>query len=199
MTVPDSRRQLKSATVETAEAPALTRLQRMRQRFEQAEGDRDRVMTAKPGLTAKRKVDDTVTVTAGRRKAPKLVAGVETETVVTASPVEETETSGQNNLANNPHLLSYSETGPGGQRGGGQSLGGGVLGGVQGHQVGQCCGEPAVPDKGTGAASTVFKSSQQQPWRESLSEKLKKAVIGSAAACGSASTNGGTACGQLLD
>ena len=159
----------------------------MRQRFERTEGDRDRVVTAKPRVAAKRKVEDTVTVTAGGRKAPKLVAGK--ETVVTASPMEETDSSGQIKVSNYPHQLNCSETGAEGQRGEGQSYRGDVLGEGQGVQVGK-----------RDLLAAAFKPSQHQPGWELCSGKSKlKAVIGSAAACGSASTNGGLASSQLRD
>ena len=176
-------------TERRAETPVLTRLQRMRQRFENTEGDRDRVVTRqKPKLTAKRKVEETVTETVEeRRKVLKIVEDRERDIKETASPVEDTQ--GQTKSTKYPHLLSSRVLGAEGQRGGGQDYRGGVLGGVLGEQGAQP-GGPVGPGGGTCQGAKAFKSSQLQPGREFVSEK-RIAVIGSTAAHGSAYTNGG--------
>ena len=184
VTARDSMTAEREETDRRQEVPPMTRLQRMRKRFEDAGRDTAAGETARPKLTAKRKLEEAVTVAEEARKVQRLVAGGK-ETTETGHPVEERKTSGQTKFNNNPHLFNSREPEGGGQRGGGLSYGGGVRGGVRGVQEGQ-----------RESRIAAFKPSQFQPGREILSEK-QTAVIGQAAACGTARTNGRLTSSQL--
>ena len=163
----------------------MTKLQKIRQRFEAAGGERERVARDWPKLTGKRKVAEAVMDREEARKAPRLVAGEE-ETVERerGGPVERKK-SGQRNISNNPHLFMCRELGAGGQRGEGLRRAGRVVGGSQGSQVGQRVDLDAA-----------FSPSQRQHGGDQKSEK-QKAVIGPAAASMPPRANGGPASSQL--
>ena len=96
----------------------------------------------------------------------------------TGSPVER-QLSGQIKYSNNPHLLCKGRLGAEGQRGGGLGGHGEVVGGGQGHQVGQ-----------REARIAAFGPAQLKPGRESVKSEKITAVVGQLAACGTARTNG---------
>ena len=163
--------------------PAMTRLQRMRQRFE-AGGDKT---TTKPSLpvTAKRKEPGGTSPRAAdkKKKVARLVAGLERKETETAPSRDRIQ--GQTNSNSNPHHVFSRELGAVGQLGGGQRGHDGVRGGGDGEQVGAGCAPRILPVEteggGLGAHARVW-SSQLHIGRATRSEmKTKSAVIGQAA------------------
>ena len=181
--------------METETEKPLTRLQRMRLRFER-EGDTEteKKRPHLPKLTEKRKKEEDPVSERDEssRKTRRLVTGeAEIQNIEKQDSLAEEKPSGQKKLTSNPHLFNYSKLGQEGHRGGGLRGAGGVWGGPQGVKGREGRAKPALTAQSEwGNARAKFQPSQSHLGRDSATTQyLKKAVIGSTAACEAACSN----------